>query len=272
MNTEKFKSHSVSIVIRALNEAEFLPECLAKIFDQEFSGNVEVVLVDSGSTDYTVEVAKSFGCKIVYIKKSEFSFGRSLNMGCSVGSGDILVLLSAHCIPTDRYWLKNLIQPILDGVCSYSYGRQIARNGISKFSEGMVFMKYYPEKTSSPQSGYFCNNANSAISRIVWERLRFNEALTGLEDMELAQRLVSQGGRVSYVANSTVEHIHRENWTRIKIRYEREAVAMTDIEPNLNLGLWAAINMFLYAVIADAREFKSKNFKVLFEILLYRAC
>ena len=85
--------------------------------------------------------------------------------------------------------MKNLVQPIYEGVCEYSYGRQIARLGISKFSEGMVFKKYYPEKSSSPQVGYFCNNANSAIKRTTWDALRFNEMLTGLEDLELARRL-----------------------------------------------------------------------------------
>lgn len=263
---------NVTVVIRALNEAEFLPECLSSVLDQDYDGEVEIVLVDSGSTDRTVEIAESYNCKIVHIKKSDFSFGRSLNMGCLAARGDVLVLLSAHCIPTDRFWLKNLVQPIADGICEYSYGRQVARLGISKFSEGMVFKKYYPEKSSSPQVGYFCNNANSAIKRQTWDRLRFNEVLTGLEDMELARRLISVGGSVSYIAESTVEHIHRENWARIKIRYEREAVAMTDIEPNLNLNFWKACKMFVHGVIVDAQEIKNTDFRTLREIILYRAC
>lgn len=262
----------VTVVIRALNEAEFLPECLSSILDQDYDGQIEIVLVDSGSTDRTIEIAQSYDCKIVQIKKSNFSFGRSLNMGCSAAIGDILILLSAHCIPTDRFWLKNMVQPICEGVCEYAYGRQIPRLGISKFSEGMVFKKYYPEKSSLPQVGYFCNNANSAIKRTTWDSLRFNEVLTGLEDLELARRLVAASGSVSYVAESTVEHIHRENWARIKIRYEREAVAMTDIEPNLNLNFWKACKMFFHGVIADTRELKNTDFSTLGEIILYRAC
>jgi len=263
---------NVTVVIRALNEAEFLPECLSSVLDQDYDGQIEIVLVDSGSTDRTIEIAQSYDCKIVHIKKSDFSFGRSLNMGCLAARGDVLILLSAHCIPTERLWLKNLIQPISAGLCDYAYGRQIARAGISKFSEGMVFKKYYPEKSSSPQVGYFCNNANAAIKRTTWDRLRFNEELTGLEDLELARRMVYAGGSVAYVAESTVEHIHRENWARIKIRYEREAVAMTDIEPNLNLNFWKACKMFVHGVISDARELKNTDFGTLSQIILYRAC
>ena len=266
------RNPSVTVVIRALNEAEFLPECLSSVLDQDYQGHIEIVLVDSGSTDRTIEIAQSYDCKIVHIKKSDFSFGRSLNTGCLNAHGDVLVLLSAHCIPCDRYWLKNLVQPIADGVCEYSYGRQIARLGISKFSEGMVFKKYYPEKSSSPQVGYFCNNANSAIKRTTWDTLRFNEEVTGLEDLELARRLVFEGGSISYIAESTVEHIHRENWARIKIRYEREAVAMADIEPNLNLNFWKASKMLFNGVISDVRDLKNTDLSSLSEIIRYRAC
>ena len=45
---------NVTVVIRALNEAEFLPECLSSVLDQDYDGEIEIVLVDSGSTDRTI--------------------------------------------------------------------------------------------------------------------------------------------------------------------------------------------------------------------------
>ena len=128
----------------ALNEAKFLPQCLQKINDQDYGGPVEVVVVDSGSTDDTVRIAANFGAKIVHISKSEFTFGRSLNMGCAASNGEVLVLLSAHCIPCNENWLQALVNPLLEETSEYSYGRQIPRNGVSKFSEGMVFRKILP--------------------------------------------------------------------------------------------------------------------------------
>ena len=262
----------VSIIVRTLNEAKFLPECLQKIGEQSYGGPVEVVVVDSGSTDDTVEIASDFGAKIIHIPKSEFTFGRSLNVGCEASSGDFLVLLSAHCIPCDENWLKTLINPLKEGISEYCYGRQIPRRGVSKFSEGMVFQKYYPEFGAFPQVGYFSNNANSAILRSTWQHLRFDEKLTGLEDMELAKRLVDNGGTVSYVASSAVEHIHEESWSRIKIRYEREAAALVDIEPNLNLSVSQAFKLFVLSTYNDFRSVKKKFISTIFEIILYRAC
>lgn len=268
----KVYTPAVSIIVRTLNEAKFLPECLQKIGEQKYSGPVEIVVVDSGSTDDTVRIAANFNAKIVHISKSEFTFGRSLNVGCEASSGEVLVLLSAHCIPCDANWLQDLVNPLLEKTSEYSYGRQIARDGVSKFSEGMVFRKYYPEQACSPQVGYFCNNANSAILRSTWQRLRFDEKLTGLEDMELAKRLVNGGGTVSYVASSAVEHIHEESWSRIKIRYEREAAALVDIEPNLNLSISQAFKLFFLSALNDFKAADKKFSAMLLEIILYRAC
>lgn len=262
----------VSIIVRTLNEAKFLPECLQRIDEQNYGGPIEVVVVDSGSTDETVKIATDFGAKIVHIQKSEFTFGRSLNFGCEASSGELLVLLSAHCIPCNENWLQALVQPLIEETSEYSYGRQIARRGVSKFSEGMVFSKYYPTHSMTPQMGYFCNNANSAIRRQTWKQFRFSETLTGLEDMELAKRLVNSGGSVSYVAPSVVEHIHEEGWDRIKIRYEREAAALVDIEPNLSLSFLQAFRMFLLSLVHDVTALDSKLLSAIRDVILYRGC
>lgn len=265
-------SPPVSIIIRTLNEAKFLPECLQKIDEQNYGGPIELVVVDSGSTDDTVKIAAVFGAKIVHISKSEFTFGRSLNLGCEVSKGEYLVLLSGHCIPCDENWLQALVNPLIEEISEYSYGRQIPRSSISKFSEGMVFRKYYPEQASIPQAGYFCNNANAALVRGTWRSLRFNEKLTGLEDMELAKRLLDSGGKVSYVASSAVEHIHEESWSRIKIRYEREAAALVDIEPTLNLSISQALKLFFLSIFNDFTAMDNKFSLKIFEIIFYRVC
>ena len=102
----------VSVVIRTLNEQKYLGQLLSAIFSQvrdEFE--IEVVVIDSGSTDKTLAIAESFNCKITHIDKSEFTFGRSLNMGSAMASGEILVYVSGHCLPENNSWLIELINP-----------------------------------------------------------------------------------------------------------------------------------------------------------------
>ena len=82
---------NVSIVIRTLNEARYLPELLAAIASQQAPGwDVETVIVDSGSTDGTLDIAHRAGCLVRHIRPEEFSFGRSLNLGCEAARGDVL--------------------------------------------------------------------------------------------------------------------------------------------------------------------------------------
>lgn len=241
----------ISIVIRTLNEAVHLEELLKCIASQRTAGlSYEVVLVDSGSTDGTLEIAERYGCRILHIKRHEFSFGRSLNMGCEAATGSILVFTSGHCVPVDENWLQRLCQPILDNKASYVYGRQHGGNN-SHFSETRIFAKYYPEQSRLPQEDFFCNNANAALSRDSWIRHRFDEDLTGLEDMALAQRLIAEGERVAYVADAEVYHYHNESWAQIQRRFERESIALRQIMPQVHVSLWDTIRYIATSIWKD---------------------
>lgn len=227
----------ISIVIRTLNEATYLPELLRSIAAQVLPAGwrVETVLVDSGSTDGSLAIAERFGCVIRHIRREDFSFGRSLNLGCEAAQGDVLVFVSGHCVPTDGHWLHRLCAPIATSHADYTYGRQIG-GPTSHFSETRIFAKYFPGRSSVPQQGFYCNNANSALSRSAWASYRFNEELTGLEDMELARRLVEDGGLVGYVAEACVHHHHSETWAQVRRRFEREAIALRKIMPQVQVS------------------------------------
>lgn len=262
-----------SVVIRTLNEERYLPELLTNIRNQLLSDfAIEIVLVDSGSTDKTLEIAQSFGCRITHIKKEDFTFGRSLNVGCNFSNGDYLVFVSGHCIPATDSWLKNLIQPLRDGLAVYSYGRQVARD-TTKFSENELFHKFYPEYSKLPQEGFFCNNANAAVSRTAWLKFKFNEDLTGLEDMYLARRIVDEfKGFVAYKADAPVFHIHDESWRQVRIRYEREAYALQKIMPGMHFNLADFFRFYFAGVLQDMASAINKGvlFKKLPSIILFR--
>ena len=265
---------NVSIIIRTYNEEKYLDNLLSGIVNQFFESlRVEIIIVDSGSTDKTIEIALKHNCKIVQIKKSEFSYGRSLNLGCNESSGEILVFISGHCIPYDKYWLKNLILPLQKKIASYCYGRQIGTE-ISKFSEIQIFKNYFPNQSKLPQDNFFCNNANSAILRSSWEKYKFNEDLTGLEDMYLSKKLFSNGEKIGYVADAVIYHIHDESWDKIKNRFERESIALQKIMPEINLTFFDFINYSFSAIILDfAQAIKSKVFfNFFFQIINYRIC
>jgi rhamnosyltransferase len=241
----------ISIIIRTLNEGRYLDDLLEMVARQTLDGHeVETVVIDSGSTDATVTIANQRGCLLTQIRKDEFSFGRSLNRGCAASSGDILVFVSGHCIPVGNDWLQTLCQPVIDGRVSYAYGRQIGDDD-SNFSERRIFAKYYPDTSAIPQTGFFANNANAALLRTVWEANPFDEALTGLEDMELAKRLVAKGLKIGYVATAPVFHHHTETWPTVRRRFEREALALRSMMPEVHLSVLDVLRYVATSVTGD---------------------
>lgn len=241
----------ISIVLRTYNEEKHLEQLLLGIaLQQNKEFNIETIVVDSGSTDSTLQIASAHGCKIVRISKEEFTFGRSLNIGCGESSGDILVFISGHCIPVNNNWIEELVRPIRENKAVYCYGRQVG-NEISKFSEQQLFKKYFPPKSNIPQEGFFCNNANAALLKSMWKKYMFDEELTGLEDMELAKRLQADGHDIAYAASAPVYHIHEETWLNIRNRYERESFALQHIMPEIHLRFSDLIRYILSAVMFD---------------------
>lgn len=241
-----------SVVIRTYNEEKYLDRLLTAVMAQRSDRfEIETVLIDSGSTDRTLEIAQKHGCRITHINKSDFTFGRSLNMGCDFATGDFLVFVSGHCFPVDENWVHELVSPLADGLCDYSYGRQLGKE-TTKYSEYQHFSKHFPEHSKLPQHGYFCNNANAAITRKAWQHYKFDEELTGLEDMHLAQKLVNDGGKVGYVATAPVYHIHDESWRQVRTRYEREAYALQQIMPQMHFTLGDFFRYFTASLLKDA--------------------
>ncbi len=264
----------ISIVFRALNEAKWFGQALKACQNQKLDPGIkmELLLVDSGSTDDTIRIAQSHDCNVFHIKKSEFTFGRSLNVGCEAATGDVLVFISAHCIPVNEDWLQNLVAPLLSGECDYTYGAQVGLSGVTRFSESQVFAHYYQAESNLKQDGFFCNNANAATRRETWAKFRFDEQVTGLEDMVLGKAIVADGGQVGYVADAPVTHIHEETLQQTHRRYFREALTMRDIMPEVHFNLFDFMRCLLSGVAHDfaAAQRSSAFIKEANGILAYR--
>lgn len=214
---------SVAVVIRCRNEAEHVGRLLRGIREQTVQPD-EIVAVDSGSTDATVEILERHGVRILRIDHESFSFGRSLNIGVAETRSDIVVVASAHVYPLYATWLERLIAPFEQPDVACSYGRQVGA-ATSKYSERRIFATWYPTRSAERQLDPFCNNANAAVRREVWRDLPYDESLTGLEDLDWAKRAMARGHAVAYQADAPVVHVHDETVGQIANRYRREAIA-----------------------------------------------
>lgn len=202
----------------------------------------EIVVVDSGSTDATLDIASQFPVTILSLPKEQFSFGRSLNFGLEHSSCDVAVIASAHVYPLYENWIAELVAPFSDNSVALVYGHQQG-DELTKFSEHQILRNWFPDVSVAVQEHPFCNNANAAVRRDIWENLKYDETLTGLEDLDWAKRAIKQGFHLAYAAQATIVHVHDETWIQILNRYRREAIAHKQIYGDQTMGALEAVGL-----------------------------
>ncbi|MGD1853753.1 MAG: glycosyltransferase family 2 protein [Leptolyngbyaceae cyanobacterium] len=260
----------VSIIIRCYNEEKHIGKLLTGITQQTYQ-DYEIILVDSGSTDATVAIASRYPIKIVSIAPEEFSFGRSLNLGCKEAQGEYLVIVSAHVYPLYRDWLKNLIQPFETPQVALVYGKQTG-NEVTKYSEQQIFSKWFPDESNFNQSHPFCNNANAAIRKTLWQDNPYDEKLTGLEDLAWSNKMQSLGYCIAYSAKAVIVHVHDEPAGKIYNRYRREAIAFKRIFLQESFSILDFLRLFFANLVSDYYHavLDKKFLENLFSIPIFR--
>jgi glycosyltransferase involved in cell wall biosynthesis len=212
--------------------------------------DVEVILVDSGSTDATEAIATQYGATVVHIPPAEFTFGRSLNLGLGAATCDLVAIASAHVYPVYPDWLERLLEPLADPVVALTYGKQRG-DANTKFSEQQVFSRWFPHESIASQSHPFCNNANAALRRSVWKAHPYDETLTGLEDLAWAKWALEQDHAIAYSAEAEIIHVHTETPRSVLNRYQREAMAFKQIYPEAHFSLYDFVRMTSANITSD---------------------
>jgi len=249
---------SCSIVIRANNEERHIGRLLQGIAGQTLPG-IEIILVDSGSTDRTIEIGQRFGetfnqvgrsLQIVRIRPEDFTFGYALNQGIAHANQEHIVIASAHVYPVYPDWLEQLLTPLTDPQVALTYGKQRGDQN-SRFAEEQIFHRWYPDRSQLRQPYPFCNNANAAIRRSLWKQQRYDETLPGLEDLDWGNRMMGLGYAISYVAEAEIIHVHNETPRRVYNRYRREAMAFKRIFPQEHFHWWDVLRHFTANSLSD---------------------
>ncbi|MCB0643290.1 MAG: glycosyltransferase family 2 protein [Phaeodactylibacter sp.] len=261
----------ISIIIRCLNEEKHIGKLLSRIMAQQYK-QVEIIVVDSGSTDATLSIAERFPTKIIHIKPEDFSFGYALNVGCEAASGDILLFASAHVYPLYNDWLDLMLTPFRQSEkVALTYGQQRG-NEITRYAEHQIFAKWFPNESTLNQKHPFCNNANCAIRRTLWKAYPFDETLTGLEDLAWAKNIQELGWQIAYQAKATIVHLHEESWKSVFNRYRREALALRLIMKHEKFNFITCLTLLLRNLSSDYANARRDRvlLKNLYPIFLFR--
>ena len=195
---------SVSIIIRTKNEDHWIYQCISMIKKQTYK-NYEIIVVDNQSTDRTKKIVKSLGIKLITIKN--FSTGLALNKGISKSKGNIIVCLSAHCIPKNNNWLINLIKNFKNEKIAGVYGKQEPLSSTSDKDKRDLLITFGLDKKVQKKDPFF-HNANSAIRKKIWNKVKFDEKVSNIEDRLWATEILNNGYYILYEPKAIVYHYH----------------------------------------------------------------
>lgn len=193
-----------SLIIRTKNEERWIASCLESVFNQNYD-DFEVILVDNMSEDGTVAKAQQFPVKLVTIER--YKPGESINVGIAASSGDVIVILSGHCVPTNNDWLKNLIAPLENKKIAGVYGRQQPMSFTTDRDKRDLLTVFGLDPKIQKKDTFF-HNANSAILRSTLEKFPFDEETPHIEDRLWAHDVLAAGMEIYYEPAASVYHYH----------------------------------------------------------------
>lgn len=264
---------NVSIIVPLYN-AERYVEYLNKSIEMQEDVNIESIhYILTESNDRTEIILKQIDAKYTKIKKSEFCHSLTREKYAMNCKGDIIIFVTQDVIIYSRRWLYYLVKDIIEGKCEAAFSRQISEN---KDIEKYIRDINYPDesrivtKSDIKKLGlmtFFFSDASSAIKKDIFVKINGygGKKLATNEDMYIAYKLIKNGYKIKYCADSIVVHSHEFNLKQLYKRYH-------------DIGSFFADNSYLNHYKINERGFKliiyilfnslkDKNFKVFLKIV-----
>lgn len=207
---------TASIIIPTKNAERYIRPLISKLREQTF-GSLEIIIIDSSSSDQTVAIAQEMGCRVEVIPQSEFNHGETRNRAARLATGEILVFMTQDALPLDETFLQKLIEPISQGTAVAAYARQIPYPDANP-TEAFGRQFNYPAQShlqtlaQLPYKGFktfFYSDVASAVrAEVFWAMGGYPDWVIVDEDVYLCARLLRAGHAVAYAAEAKVMHSH----------------------------------------------------------------
>jgi rhamnosyltransferase len=257
------EARPASVVIPTLNGGTLFRELLESLASQDVEGGIELLVIDSGSTDGTPEVAAAAGARVERIAGDQFGHGRTRNLGISLTSGEVVAMLTQDALPIGPSYLTRLLgvfdNPRVDGVYARQFPRpdcdpilaERLRQWSASNSEPELHLFIPDDPTASrklfdslpPIERYLCcsfDDVASAIRRTTWERIPLPERPFG-EDVAWGREVLLAGGAIAFEPSACVEHSHRIRMGREFKRIYCDHANLHELFGLLNVPTWKAV-------------------------------
>jgi rhamnosyltransferase len=237
----------VTVIIPTFNGEKYLERVLDAVESQDYDGNVEILIIDSGSTDNTLEIiSKHPLVRLVEIDHEDFGHGKTRNLAATLAQGTYLAYLSHDAIPTDPHWLRNLIEPLdTQGLnCAGVVGKHIPRPGcqpLLKYGIQGVFRACGPDQTVTIVDGsqkstddmsdgeLFYSDVNSATRKEFLLKTIAYQDVDYSEDLAFARDFLRAGYKKAYMPSAVVEHSNDVTYKEFGKRVFDETLGMRKV-------------------------------------------
>lgn len=205
----------LSVLVRVRNEYSALPEFWSRLSSQTVFEDLEVLFLDSGSNDGTLEFLESLPVSIFQIPPAKFSFGPSCNLLMSLSQASVACFLSGHVLLERSDALEKLYSILSKKAHAAVYLRQVPDKIFGANSYERAYLAHrYPNALGKELVEMRCpagfSNAASGLTRDAWKRNPFPD-VHGSEDFAWAEKHLAMGGRIFYLPQVKAMHSHRDS-------------------------------------------------------------
>ncbi|MBK9262186.1 MAG: glycosyltransferase [Polyangiaceae bacterium] len=231
----------LSVIMRTKN-ADWVVEQALRALHSQTVRHFELVVIDSGSTDRTLDIVNQFTPRLLRIPPSAYIPGAVLNRAIEVARGDILVFQNSDTVPLNPFALERLVGALDEPRVVASFARQIPRPEAATWVRRDYEVSFPAEGDAPPWMPLSLPFA--AMRRSAWRKHPFHTAAFGSEDIEWGMWARKNGHLVRYVPNSVVMHSHnytlREAFGRRFIEGEADAFINGDTD-SLAQAAWRTV-------------------------------
>jgi rhamnosyltransferase len=197
----------VSIILRSFNEGWALRETLPAVQAQEFK-HWELIVIDSGSTDGSVELIRAANPKqFIQIRHEDYNPSRVMNHGMRLAGSDFGIFLNADAMPQGSNWLRPLVVALQDPNVAAVFGKQIPRPD-SQAVFACDYDRCFGPNRETAKWDHFFSMVSSGLRKDIWAKRGFLEKMQYSEDDEYTRWCRAQGHRIVYCEDSVVMHSH----------------------------------------------------------------
>jgi rhamnosyltransferase len=218
----------VSIIMRSYNEGWALRETLPALESQNHR-NWELLVIDSGSTDGSVELIQRANPRVfIQIRHEQYNPARVLNLGMELARSDFGIFLNADATPQGADWLRPLAARLHDPRTAAVFGRQVPRPQCQAVY-AHEYERCFGPRRESARWDHFFSMASSGIRKDIWRLRGFDPKMQYSEDDEYTRWCRSRGYRIVYAPESVVMHSHNYTPAQVYRRSFGEARALAAV-------------------------------------------